>query len=1301
MIGQGRPNRLLAGGRCAKGWARTWLLAIALIAVPGYARSAPPEMTKAAVPTLRIRVAWGGGPPRRWSGHVAVTGGRVEKVRLLGIEADEPGSIWMEDGRVVVAQPTSRSYDGLDLDVLAPLEERLTIELSADDRPPRQVEVPLASLLESQHVEPLDEEGNRIFVRRCPGDALRVEVHHRSLVFSTGEPLRADVEPQLLGVPPRTSITLGFVLRSASSGRKFWSAEQHQLAVDRYATLPKIPIEVPLPEEEGVYNLVITASVSRGPMPLGLKQTLAERTVQLVVIDSRRHDGDAPRSSPHRVVEIDPANPTWWRRLDLTRWIPGWRKGPVGSGDTETFEHPLSRFVRLGPDGRSPRISWQAYPLPIEHPGRPHVLELEYPSDVPQTMGISVVEPNAAGIVTPIALDSGLYVDQEASEQPSHVGTHRLVFWPRTKSPLVIITNRRDGSHAVYGKLRVFEYDDHLPVTKADQLGTGRLLMAYMARPLFTKNFSSSEAIDPLNGRGFEDWTTFYDGAVRLVEYLKYSGYSGLMMAVCADGSAIYPSHLLEPTPRYDRGVFFSSGQDPLRKDVVELLMRLFDREGLQFVPALEFTGTLPRLEATLHGASTKQADLDWINGQGRRRLEIERQQRSRPAVSYNVLRPKVQDAMGEVAEELIGRYGDHESFGGVTIQMAPHGFAHLPGPGWGVDDATLSQFEDETKVRLPEDGTDPARRFAERAAALETKHRQTWDRWRTERLAALYQRIQATVASAKPAAKLYLACAEVFTDPLVRESLQPSLPPTTTLGGALRQLGLDPKFYADRAGTVLLRPYRLQSSGDLAPRAIELVIDQPDDLDRRLSSAVDTGSQFLNVPQTATLPSFDAVSPFRSSSVWMMSEFAPAGAANRRRLAQSLAVLDPNCVVDGGWMLTMGQEAATQAAVDVFRHLPAKHFETVPTSTDPVIVRTLVDGDRTYLYLVNDAPGPIDVTLSTTAPGASGLEIFGDRLAWSAMDGQAASSWSIRLKAYGLAGGMFPTAGVRVTQATVSGDDVLRATMKHRIRQLEARAIALEKQPPLEVLQNPGFEFTASGGEDRIAGWSINEVAGVSAELDKEQPHEGNQSLRLESTGPVATLVSRSFAAPDTGRLSVWVWLRTDNASTRPALRIAVEKATPGSSYYRYALVGRAAEEGQLSSEWRQYVFHVDDLCVGGPCQIRVRFDLMVEGKVWLDGVELFDRRFHEHELRELTKIIAMANVKLQAGELANCHHLLEGYWPQFLLTYVPLADEPVIAQPIERDDKTTPRSAQGNKAKPQGILGRLNHWLPKSIRF
>ena len=155
-------------------------------------------------------------------------------------------------------------------------------------------------------------------------------------------------------------------------------------------------------------------------------------------------------------MEINPVNSRWWERLANLPLIPGLRKGPLGNGDAAPWEHPkLGPMVQLGPGGAAPNISWEAYPLPISNPGQPHILEIEYPSDVPQAMGISLLEPNAAGAVMPIGLDSGVYVSDEEAENPPQLAKHRVVFWPRTEAPLLLITNRRAGSRAVYGKITV------------------------------------------------------------------------------------------------------------------------------------------------------------------------------------------------------------------------------------------------------------------------------------------------------------------------------------------------------------------------------------------------------------------------------------------------------------------------------------------------------------------------------------------------------------------------------------------------------------------------------------------------------------------------------------------------------------------------------------------------------------------------------------------------------------------------------------------------------------------------------
>ena len=110
--------------------------------------------------------------------------------------------------------------------------------------------------------------------------------------------------------------------------------------------------------------------------------------------------------------------------------IPGQRKGPLGNGDAKRWEHS-----NWGPSFSSARaqrrqMSWEAYPLSLDQPGQPHIVEVEYPSDVPQTLGLSVIEPNAAGAVAPIGLRFGLFCRPTTESPKCRRGLlkHRLVF---------------------------------------------------------------------------------------------------------------------------------------------------------------------------------------------------------------------------------------------------------------------------------------------------------------------------------------------------------------------------------------------------------------------------------------------------------------------------------------------------------------------------------------------------------------------------------------------------------------------------------------------------------------------------------------------------------------------------------------------------------------------------------------------------------------------------------------------------------------------------------------------------------
>ena len=1268
--------------------------------------------------SIRVRIAWGGGQERLWRGTIAVSQGTLGEPRPLGIEADEPGSMWLEAdqagtvNRLVVQGRSSRAYDGVDLLVDAPADARLLVELTADERPPVQSEVRLAELLGNFSNSELDDSGNRLLVRRAPGDKLRVKLPERSLICSPGETLQFDLEPHLLPLPDGTKVQIDVQLVVGRTSRQIWSHRESVVAGRTVA----LPLSVPLPVEEGVYDLVISAEESKGTLlpqahrlPLAWNpKPVARRHVQLLVLG--REATDVPRKSGvefKKVVEIDPANPKWWARLTKLPQLPRLQrmlKGPLGNGQSTIWRHPLGELVRLAPSGDSEDVSWEAYTLPIEQAGVPHVVEIDYPSDVPQTLGISVLEPNAAGALMPIGLDSGVdRVDEPADQRqgsPPRWMRHRLIFWPRTKTPMVLVTNRRDREAAVYGKIRVLAVGDHLPrAFPADGDPPERLLAAYLDRPLFPECFCASESLDSWSNRSLDDWVTFHQGGTRLVEYLNYVGMGGLMISVLADGSTIYPSSVLRPTPRYDTGVFFDTGQDPVRKDVLEMLLRLFDRERLRLVPALEFAAPLPELEAIARLGTPERQGIEWIGPDGRSWSQRNPAQRGL-APYYNVLDPRVQEAMLSVVRELVGRYGHHPSFSGLAIQLSGRGYAQLPGPEWGLDDATVARLARDTGWQLPGEGPN---RFARRAEYLAGQRNQRrWLKWRSDQLNRFYRRVEQELTAIRPDLRLYLAGANMLTNPDLKEKLRPSLPRKMTIGEALLQVGIDTGAYRDQPGPILLRPELITPQASFAARAVELEVRQMPDLDRAFEGSPCPGNLFFHRPREMHIASFDRKSPFKPSYTWLVSQPLPSDNRNRRRFVHGLAGLDSREMFDGGWLLPMGQEDSIADLAAVYRRLPADRFERLAAEPgspglQPVTIRYCRREDRTYVYMVNDAP--FSATARVYVEGAAGsrlTELTGLRQVPALKHDSRGTYWSVELRPYDLVAAWFSSPDVRLAKPEVVLPEEVHARLGARIRDLGARAATLRKPVPLAVLGNPGFEL-GPDAEGRIAGWLAPDQPGVGVRLDTTTKNNGRRSVVLSGNGPIGSLVSLPFDSPVTGRMSMWVWLRVADVAKQPPLRLALEGRLDGRPYYRFAPVGADAANVQLSTQWAPYVFQVDDLPMEGLSRLQVRFDLMGPGEVWIDDVQLFDLRFNEKELRELSKLITVADHQLRSGQLGDCMRLLEGYWPSFLEANVPL--DPAMAN---RPKPHRPAAPVDEKPKHSvGILQRMKGLLPEKMRF
>lgn len=1334
MLGQGSPRHLavhppttnsrrkcirLSGiQRLIPSCALLWLLAL-MVCRPAFGE--PIE--------LQLWIAWGGGAARTWQGEIRIENAEfgmrppaiIRSHEPVGLQPDEPGSMELDQNVLIVRPRSPRSYDGVRMHVQAERDATVSVRLMADgdERSMREIRVPLEKLIRDVHSEPIDEQGNQILARRAPGDRLRVLFERDSLVFRPGEPFEFRVDPHLVDFEPDTNLTYTARLLKARTDNEI-SSDSRSARVDASGDAPALgPFRLLMPDREGAFD--ISVEISRRVLPTSFAPTklLYQRRVQVVVVGSLPPPSGA--ASWQSVAKIDPLSPPKKSRNQSWNVLPKWSllpgsngtdQTPLDNGRTQPHDDGSNNYARLETEG------WQTYWLPVEETGKPHIIEIEYPAQLPQTLGVSVLEPNTAGIVTSIGLDAGFDVPQTAAKTQKQPGRYRLLFWPRTKSPLLLLTNRHDDRPAVFGKIEVLKGPADLPRLLPPKRENGRLAAAYFDRPIFTEGFLASDAIDLVTGRNLNDWQTFYEGASRLTEYQRFSGFNAAVISVLTDGGAIYPSALLQSTPKFDNGVYFGTAQDPIRKDVLEMLFRLFDREGLVLIPALHFSSPLPELESRLSQPSQSRAhtafnvnDLfdetssvaenppqplgEGIRLVGRDQAKSWMEQHGQGRMTgpyYNPLDPRVQQAMRRVVQELVDRYGRHPSFGGVAIQLGPHTFAQLPDAEWGLDGVTMQRFADEEHITVP--GLS-AGDLAQAADYLCTSGRRRWIDWRCRKLAEMYQAMADDVVLEHPAAKLYLAGAHMLSSQHIQEEIAPKLPDRTNLEAIVKRLGIDPERYGNRANNsesvVLIRPHRIAPLTALATQAVNIELNQSLEMERLfagdhrlIGKSRDTGSIFYHEPQITTLDSFDRVRPFSPNSppTWLAAHLLPIGDHARQRFVHSWATMDSLMMADGGWMTVPNVDDSLRNILQIYQQLPAKRFAKVRSSNsqakvEPVVVRTLSDRGRFYLYVVNNSPWPVGVTLQLNGPTPFSLETIGSgQLVPPAINGQRAT-WEIRLQPYDAAAAVSGNPDVQVANWTSNFAPDVLASLRDGVDDVSRRNKQLRNPQPINVLANAEFELPMHDG--RLPGWDHPHGAGMSVAVDSTSnaTKDGKSALRIRSTGPVVWVRSNPFATPKTGRLAVKVWLRVDNEAKQPPLRLAIEGRLNGQTYYVPAELGADIDgepRPRISTTWKPFLLPIQKLPAEGLTDLRVGFDLMGEGEVWIDHVEVFDAWFDKTERFELTKIAGSANFHLGDANVGDCNHVLNSYWLRFLRRHVPLAESPTDATRVAENRRDLP---------------------------
>jgi len=1317
-----------------------WLFAATILPGGLQAAAAGEAIVTDAVP-VAIRVTWGGGKQRRWAGRITLGGpATIVRCRSLSPDPDANAGFHLADGGVVIHQPSARSFDGVDLMLDRGDGGRIVVELEADGRSKERTTLDLAidDVLASSRQQPLDQDGNRLVVRRVPGDAIQVAfrpfreaaVGDKALagplsgaavacLRRPGEIVRLWVRPLIDGKSAKAG-DYELRLRLLGGGKQLFTAAIPLAPTDSVGSKPairgfaEVPVEVPLPTREGAYDLELDV-LERGS--LRWSRAVASRTVQFAAVASSSTVASGERMQV--VYELDPGSP---RLLDRLRRLPGVAVpalnvpqlpipqigitqipkpgvgsmprlpgvdalmprggGLVAAGDSTVEPHPLGPVLKLPAAGPSGSPAWEGVAIPVARPGIPHVIELEYPSDQDATVALAVIEPNASGEGVAISTEGGFRVKRPAfGVEPARMEVHRLVFWPKTRLPVVVFANPSPVRAAVVGRLRVLAGPDRLPSQDrtAGSPGTtapGRQVHGYLAKPDFSR-FSGIDAVDPESGRPIHDWAAALAGITRCAEQLKAQAADGAMVAFYADGAAAWPSQLGVGGTRWDGGAFAERGADLEPKDLVALATRVFERERLGLIAAIECSGPLASLEAALANGSADVAGIECVGRDGRPAPSAPGRQERR----YNILDPRVQDAVVGLVSDLAMRLGDSPAVAGLAVILGHDGWMHLPGVAWGLDDTTMDSFGREARIDVPRDGDD---RFARRAALVEGPSRAAWLDWRAGRIAELHARLADVVASRRPGLDLHVVMTTLLSEGPVAARFRPMLGAAAPESGVLLDLGIDPARIAAHPRIVFVSPQQRIAGEDIvAEGTIERTVRSLAVV-KELSRVPRRGAVLLDRTLEVDLRKAGRLLGGGASTGAMAAvklHAPPTGPDRSRGIAESLLPADCERLFDESLLIDLAPEPMAER-LRVFASLPAATMETASGLPAPIVARTIREGDRLSVCLVNASAAACTARLTPEKPWASLVDSVrgGPVVASIPASGSRETrrpTWQVSLGPWEVRS-LDATGQGEVVSVGVVHDEAVRKVVEERLASLRRRRASLEMPPALESLDNPAFELPSAGGA--VPGWELVEAGRGAIDVVPSGASGSPQAIRFASEHGLATLQSNAFAAPRTGRVSVAAWLKLDDDGGQPPLRIAVEGREGGRQYYRFATVGVGAGSMPLKSDWAQVVLQIDDLPTSGMESLRVRFDLLGPGRVRIDEVRVFDLAFEESQRVQLSKALALIDHHLASGDLGACLVELDGHWPRFLMELVPeKGAEPVLSR---KDSQESERQKGSDKA-------------------
>jgi hypothetical protein len=633
----------------------------------------------------------------------------------------------------------------------------------------------------------------------------------------------------------------------------------------------------------------------------------------------------------------------------------------------------------------------------------------------------------------------------------------------------------------------------------------------------------------------------------------------------------------------------------------------------------------------------------------------------------------------------VVERYQQHGSFGGICLELTPSTYTQLPSANWVPDEKTLTRFFEQQQLV-------PSATHKENLQAIHQRYRREWTTWISKELMNFYvqlaEDLQQTFSS-NSKARIYLSTSELYATRHARQLARPLIPSQNSLDNLLSQLGLNPTATGAFDHVVWLQPKQTSPVLDPVSQHVQMELNRSPGIGKLYGRQRTTGILFQHSPHVARLTDLEQQSPWGpdNTNTWFANTLTPSHQFNRQRFISALAKSDQQIFVDGGWLLSMGQEDATRQIFHSYQQLPAVKFETVRADgvpiAQPLVIRRHLAVDETqrstYLYVLNNAPWATTAQVELLLPPNGHPVALGQDAKSSFRWHPKGATWQLVMEPFDLIAVRIDHAEAQVIGANVQYNQEVVPQLHNSLLKINQRLGPLQQPSSRTPLKNADFEATS--GNQALPGWLYNSQAGNRVEIVQDSPQSGAQHISLHrppSSRQVLWIRSEPFNVPPTGRVAFTVWMRTTTPDHQPSIRLSIEGRLHGKVYYRPRTIGKP-ESGltttrninPLTAKWNRYVLIVDDLPTQGLTDLRVGFDLMSSGHVEIDNLQVYDLWFQQREYRELMKDISIAYSQPGQGRVSDCYEYLSSYWPRYLTKYAPYQQDNIAKQAtiIERE--------------------------------